>query len=90
MSAPAIKHPGFEEMRTALLTALFAHTSSITSVISFCIWMDSVLTWRVKVSVTPTHTWLVKVFHKSHLGVWGVHPHHRNVILDFVVHVGSG
>lgn len=47
MSAPAIKHPGLAEMRTALVTALFAHTSFITSVISFCIWMDSVLTWRV-------------------------------------------
>lgn len=48
MSAPAMKHPGLEEMRTALRTALLAHNSFITSVISFCIWIDSVLTWEVK------------------------------------------
>lgn len=46
ISAPAMKHPGFEEMSTALLTSLLAHTSCITSPISFCIWMDSVLTCR--------------------------------------------
>lgn len=57
ISAPAMKHPGFEEMRTTLLTALFSQTSFITSVISFCIWIDSVLTCKVKYPSRFTSHW---------------------------------
>lgn len=44
MSAPAMKHPGFLEMRTALFTAEFPQISLITSVISACICFDRVFT----------------------------------------------
>lgn len=44
MSAPAMKEPGFEEMRTALLTASLAQISFITSVNSAFSCLDRVFT----------------------------------------------
>lgn len=52
MSAPAMKHPGFVDMRTALLTSLLAQISFIISVNSFCIWTDSVLTCEMSILIT--------------------------------------
>lgn len=41
-----MKEPGFEEMRTALLTASLAQISFITSVNSALSCLDRVFTWR--------------------------------------------
>lgn len=96
MSAPAMKHPGFVDMRTALLTASLAQISFIISAISFCIWTDSVLTCEMSILVTAHLQISEERLHgqqnatNTHLGVGVVDSYHSNIALDFIVNLSSG
>lgn len=89
ISAPAMKHPGFVDMRTALLTSLLAQNLFNTSVTSFCIWTDSVLTCEMTIMIT-SHLHIGKIVTNTNLGVGVIDSNHSNIALDFIVNMSLG